>query len=164
MVGSKNERDIAIRMNPEFIARVDKLANLVRVSRHQLMKNMIEVGVEELELLSCVGVLQLGILIRDLMNGASAGKPKDPIIGNKPIPVALDTTYVARLDKLADKAGLPRHQLMKNLLRVGVEEAESMVRIGVLQFVILMRDLPGAFREVCKAGERALIKGVGHES
>lgn len=159
MTRSQDEKSIAIKMNSEFIVRLDRLAELVKIPRSRLAKNLVEVGMEELEIWSCVGVLQLAILVSDFTKNKPTARPKDPVSGDNPIPIFIHESDVLRLDNLAAKAGISRHQLIKNLLRVGVEEGEVMARMGMLKFVVLMRDLPAAFHEVCKMGDRALRAG-----
>lgn len=55
----------------------------------------------------------------------------------------LDEETAKRLDRIAAKAGLSRSRLAENLLIVGLDEAQTMARIGVLQLAVLLRDLRG---------------------
>lgn len=59
----------------------------------------------------------------------------------KSITLWLDQDTVKRLDKVANKAGISRSRLTENLVLVGLEEAEAMRKIGVLQMAVLLRDL-----------------------
>lgn len=155
-------RNIAIKMNDEFIARLDKLANRIDVTRTKLMKNFIQVGIEELEEMKSIGFFQLGLMVRDVGEAIQLGKMiSDQVSGDKPIPIKIDDDYIDRLDALAEKAGLSRHQLMKNLLDVGVIEFETMDKVGVMSLMLLARDLHGAFKRISSRGEKALK--AGHE-
>lgn len=159
MVRIAGEKHIAIKMNEEFIARLDKIAQEAKLSRNQFMKNLLDVGVDELKKLKQVGVFQLGIYIRDLHESISSKSRKkiiDPISGEKPIPIKLDEEFINLLDELAEKAGLSRHQLMKNIIRVGLEQTEILAKVGVVRVAVIFRDLPESFRAIFKKGEKAL--------
>lgn len=148
-------KNVSIKMNDEFIARVDYLARKARLSRHQLVKNLLEVGVEELEDLKNIGLFQLGILARDVAVWCNLPK-SDPVTGDKAVPVTIDEDLLSRLDALAERADLSRAQLMRNLARVGVEGLENMDKVGLLKLITIIRDLPRYFRDVCKDGEQAM--------
>lgn len=53
----------------------------------------------------------------------------------------VDEKTIERLDKVARKAGLSRSRLAENLLLIGLDEAETLRKIGVLQLAVLVRDL-----------------------
>jgi metal-responsive CopG/Arc/MetJ family transcriptional regulator len=59
----------------------------------------------------------------------------------KSITLWLDEETANRLDKVAQRAGLSRSRLAENLLLVGLDEAETLKKIGVLQLAVLLRDL-----------------------
>lgn len=148
-------KNVSIKMNDEFIGRVDYLARKAKLSRHQLMKNLLELGVDELEDLKNIGLFKLGILARDVVRWCNL-PISDPVTGDKSVPVTLDENLLARLDALAERADLSRAQLMRNLARVGVEGLENMDKVGLLKLITIIRDLPRYFRDVCKDGEQAM--------
>lgn len=163
MVRIPGEKHIAIKMNDEFIARLDKIAKEAKLSRNQLIKNILDVGFDELVKLKQVGVFQLGIYIRDLHESISNKHKKkiiDPISGERPIPIKLDEEFINKLDELAEKAGLSRHQLLKNIIRVGLEEAEILSKVGIIKLGVIFRDLPESFRAICEKGEAALTASL----
>lgn len=159
MQSAPEEKHISIKMNDEFITRLDDIAHMAKRSRIHIIKNFIEVGVEELEKHQIIRFFQLGIYARDLSesikNKANLSSA-DPVAGDRPIPIRLDENFIDRLDTLANKAGLSRHQLMKNIIRVGLVESERISKVGILQLIVLLRDLPESFRKICKKGEAAL--------
>jgi predicted DNA-binding protein len=158
MISAPDDRNVSIKMNDEFINRLDDIAHLVKCSRNQMIRNILVVGVEELQRFKSVGIIQLSIMIRDIHEsiiGKSNLKLSDPVAGDKPIPIKLDGELITRLDDLAKQGGLTRHQLVKNLLRVGVEEAETMAKFGILQLSVLFHDLGESFRKFFKQGEEA---------
>ncbi len=161
MVKLEGDKEISIKMNKEFIERLDKLAHMGKISRRQLLKNFLEVGVIEVEGLKDIGIFQAAIFIRDLQEKRSGIKKMPAIVGGEiPIPIKIDEEFLYRLDKLAERADLSRHQLMKNILLVGVEETEALAKLGIVQMVIIIHDLPESFAKFFKVGEKAL-KAVG---
>lgn len=155
MCPASDEKIVTIKMKDEFIARVDYLARKAKMSRHQLLKNMLDVGVDELKDLKKIGLFKLGVLARDVAEWCNL-KISDPVTGDKSVPVTLDETFVDILDDLASQADLSRAQLMRNLVRVGVEGLETMDKVGVLKLMTIIRELPDYFRAVCNDGENAV--------
>jgi hypothetical protein len=59
----------------------------------------------------------------------------------KTLTIWVEPEIKERLDKIARKAGLSRNQMAVNLLTVGLDEAETLKKIGVLQMAVLIREL-----------------------
>lgn len=155
MCPASNEKIVTIKMNDTFIARLDYLARKAKLTRHQLLKNLLDVGVDELNDLKKIGLFRLGVITRDVAELCNL-KKSDPVTGDKSIPVTLDEPFVAILDDLATQADLSRAQLMRNLVRVGVEGLEAMDKVGIIKLMTIIRELPDYFRLVCKDGENAV--------
>ncbi len=155
MCPASNEKNVTIKMNDVFISRLDYLAKKAKLSRHRLLKNLLDVGVDELKDLKKIGLFKLGVLARDVADWCNL-KMTDPVTGDKSVPVTLDETFIAILDDLADQADLSRAQLMRNLVRVGVEGLETMDKVGILKLLTIIRELPDYYRSVCKDGENAV--------
>ena len=71
-----------------------------------------------------------------------------------------ERSLVNRLDVLAEKAGLSRSKLLQNLLKVSVDEMESMDKLGVLATAVVLRDFAVNLRS-WREGKK---KGGGHSS
>lgn len=50
-------------------------------------------------------------------------------------------TEIEELDRFADKMGLTRSQLIRNLVTVGMEEVEIFEKMGMARAVITVRDI-----------------------
>lgn len=146
-----SEKTISIKLNEHWVERLDKLAKKGGVSRHRLMRNLIEVGIKGISVASKVGVFQLGVVIRDFLNLRHKPGPGK----EKPIPLKLDSTLLDRVDTFAERGGLSRNQLMRNLIHVGVEELEGAARVGVLQLGLLMRDVEDSIKKIIQDGSKA---------
>lgn len=65
--------------------------------------------------------------------------------------IQLDPDFVERIDKLADKLGMSRGQLMRNCLLTGFDDALMLDKIGLLQainYIQKLRDFKQAIYEV----------------
>ncbi len=145
------EKTISIKLNENWIERLDKLAKRGSVSRHQLMRNLIEVGIGGISVASKVGFFQLGVVIRDFLNLKDKPKPGK----EKPIPLKLDVALLDKIDSFAERGGLSKNQLMRNLITVGVEELERASLIGVLQLGLWMRDVENSIKKIIQDGSKA---------
>jgi len=50
---------------------------------------------------------------------------------------------IERVDRMAEKLGRTRSQCLRNLIVVGLEEAEMFERFGIIRGVITVRDICG---------------------
>lgn len=155
MCPASSGKIVTIKMNADFIARLDYLARKAKLTRHQLLKNLLDVGVDELKDLKKIGLFKLGVIARDVAEWCNLPL-SDPVTGDKSIPVTLDEAFVAILEDLASQADLSRAQLMRNLVRVGVEGLEAMDKVGIIKLMTIIRELPDHFKSVCKDGENAV--------
>lgn len=76
MEDKQNKIPVSIKIDPELLARLDKLAEKGGLTRSKLLTNIIEVSVDTLENCQKVGFLQFSLLLRDLgesMNKWSVG-------------------------------------------------------------------------------------------
>lgn len=48
---------------------------------------------------------------------------------------------IARIDRIAEKAGLTRSQFLRNLIVVGLEETELFERFGLVRATLTVRDI-----------------------
>jgi len=148
---SDSEKTISVKLNVKRIERLDKLAKRAGISRHQLMVNMIDVGISEISMASKVGFFQVGLAIRDLLKLKQKPEPGE----EKPLPLKLDLKLLAKIDKLAERASLSRHHLTRNLINVGIEEMETLSKIGVITVSVWLRDFGEAVKKIVKNGEAA---------
>ena len=149
---SGSDKSTSIKLSAHWIERLDKLTKQADLSRQQLMHNIIEVGIDAIEFSSKVGVFQLGLMIRDLLD-----LRRKPVTGGEtPLPLKVDEKVFAKVEMFAEKSDLTRHQLMRNLILVGIEELEGSARVGVFQLSVALRDLGGTVKKIVKDGQRAI--------
>lgn len=163
MVKLKGDKEVSIKMNEKFIARVDKIAAKVKVSRRQMLTNLVDAGVFALSTLEDVGIFRLSVLLRDIREKRAGKKlttSTETVGGPIAIPIKLDEELLFQLDRLAEKAGLSRHHLMRNLLEIGTEQVEELTDMGITRMIVLIRDLPDSFKKFFEIGEK-VMKAAG---
>ena len=75
--------------------------------------------------------------------------------------VQLEDEVVERIDKRAATLDLPRSQVMRNLIMVGLEDAEILNKTGVIPALKLGRDIRNRFIEDFIKGKLRLDKKGG---
>lgn len=60
------KKNLTIWLEPEWVARVDKLAAKADISRTRLLENVVKMNVEELEAMDKVGFFAFSKVLRDL--------------------------------------------------------------------------------------------------
>ncbi|MBN2254624.1 MAG: ribbon-helix-helix protein, CopG family [Deltaproteobacteria bacterium] len=55
--------------------------------------------------------------------------------------VMLEPSTVEEIDKLAEKIGITRSQLMRNLIITGIEDTKMLDKLGIIGTVKIARDL-----------------------
>lgn len=145
------DKPVTIKISQEALDRIDHLANTLEVSRHQVAKNLITTGLDDVKTFERLGFLRIALALRDIQ------KPQEgnSFLGEVPLTVRLDLDNLGQLDKFSDRFDLNRQQLLRNLLKVGVEEAETLADLKQLKlsgFILRMKE---KFTALVKAGEQA---------
>jgi len=156
MTPAPESKHVSIKLNAKTITELDKLAKKADISRHKLMQNLIYEGAKEVEAFDNIGFLQIGIQIRNAMKSIKYLRPlvtAEDTSNEKPIPIKIDDDTYDRITRLAQKGELSNHQLMINLINIGVTELNIADKVGIVNLAVALRD---AFDTVCKLGETAL--------
>jgi len=81
-------------------------------------------------------------------------------LNKKMVTVELDKAVVDRLDKLAKKCGITRHQMMKNFIESCTAEGEFLSKVGLIYTAKKMKDFlemgKEAFQEEARQEKLAL--------
>lgn len=149
----ENETAVSIKLTVEWINRIDTLAKELGMSRHQLLKNMTEVGLDELKAMNRYGLFQLGITLRDFFTGDS---PPSQIDGpQKSIPVYIRNDQIELIDKYAQRGKFNRQQMLRNIIDVATAELELLMATGIGPAYLLGAKLKDIFNKVIESGEHA---------
>jgi len=72
----------------------------------------------------------------------------------------LTTDELARLDRLADKAGVSRSQFVRNLIDVGMDEFETLQKLGIIRTALTVRDMLQWMSDKVKSAPEHIDKDV----
>jgi predicted DNA-binding protein len=61
-----NKTTIACWVDKKFVDRLDKLADKAGLTRAKLAENLLEIGVDQLEVLKTLGIMSTALVFRDL--------------------------------------------------------------------------------------------------
>jgi len=61
--------------------------------------------------------------------------------------IMLKPSVVQEIDRIADKLGLTRSQLMSNYIEFGMDETKGMERVGIIKAVSVYRKLKGDLKQ-----------------
>jgi len=149
------DKMISVKLSQAWIDRLDILANKGKISRHQLVVNMLTEGGGQLRLLKRIGIFQIGLAIRDIkIPGITPSKPSEEI--EKPIPIKIDEKLLEEIETLAEQAGLSRHQMMRNIIHVSTEELEMLMKSGIGPAVLIYESLKDSLKGIISDGEKAM--------
>jgi predicted DNA-binding protein len=72
--------------------------------------------------------------------------------------VQLDPEFVEKIDKMAEKLGLSRSQMMRNLMKSGLEDAVTLERFGLFSAFRLGQKVMKKIKEGIASGRIRLTK------
>ena len=72
-----NERpQITLKLDKSAIEKLDKYAKELKITRQQLMENLIDTGLDDLKILKASGMLMIGTAVRDIAANLRKEKPE----------------------------------------------------------------------------------------
>ena len=83
----------------------------------------------------------------------SAGNIKKPV---QVMSISVSPDTIERLDRVCKIVGISRSRMCENLLLVGLDTAEDMKKLGVLQFAVFLRKVNEGIRECLSETERIM--------
>jgi predicted DNA-binding protein len=126
MSDSPSEKQIAIKLNEQYISRLDNLAKRGRTNRRQLMVNFIKLWLDELErsntaVLFHSAIIHRGIEVEMRLDSRRKREFLESYIPEKPFPIILSEDDNLRVGIAASKASMSRHHMIKNMSVIGIE-------------------------------------------
>ncbi len=162
MVQIGNKKTSTIKLDSGWMKRLDILATEADLSRQQLMKNMVAVGLDHLKAFKTVGFFKIGLLLRQVDEKRGKVESWKETGETKPVPITLDEETWQLLDRYSEALEISRHRLMKNLLYIGVEELEVLGKIGAFKINDACKRLGKAFNEINDLGVKAFKATHNH--
>jgi predicted DNA-binding protein len=66
------KKNVTMWLEPEWVERIDRLAEKAELSRARILENIVKMNIEELELVDKVGFFQFSKILKDLREGIRA--------------------------------------------------------------------------------------------
>jgi predicted transcriptional regulator len=151
-----NEKTTTIKLDSVWLDRLDTLAKRAELSRRQLMMNMVDVGLDQIKVLKMFGFFKVGLLVRQMSEKSGMGHTWEETGELKPAPVTLKEKTWDLLDTLAEAGDISRHQLVRNIIYVGIEQLESFQKVGLFQIKDACILLKKSFNEIIEDGQKAM--------
>lgn len=162
MYPQNDEKQVSVRLSEYFIDRLDKLAKNGSVNRHHLMLCLIIIWLKVLEYSKLPNYFKLAIEIRDL-EARLKGDMKPPLeyieskFPEKSIPVKLTDADIKRIACLVSRTHLSRHQLLINMMNIGIEELENATSSEVYRYADIEPQLYSSLETIMKKGRKAFL-------
>jgi|SRR5208283_191446 len=156
MMKTENSRTITVYVDEEIQRRLRAMAKTIGISRNRLALNILIIGLDEAEFLKpVVKLVALATRLKEKIRNKISGTESDVKaieVWEKPEKTKTMTLYMGndlfvRLRKMAAITGVNKNRLIANLLTVGLEEAEALNRIGIIQVAAFGRDLREKIRK-----------------
>ncbi len=127
----KNEdRQITVKLSELFIKRLDALAKNGSLNRHQLMLTLVTLWLKVLDETGFATLFDLALLLREKIRAVrdlieTPWEYAESHFQEKSIPIKLPDSSILKITCLVSKTRMTRHQIMKNMIVVGMEELEN---------------------------------------
>lgn len=160
MTSHAEEKQIAIKLNDFLIGRLDSLAKRGSTNRTHLMLSFINLWLNVLEESRMPGLFYITNLLRvreTQMNRAPAYEHEftESRIPEKPIPLKFEESTISIIDGRAHINHISRHQLLKVMIIVGIEDLETIIDNKPFQFGNVEDRLHQSFIQIMNKGFKA---------
>lgn len=123
------DKAIAVKLSELFIQRLDTLARNGSFNRHQLMLTLVTVWLGVLNESGHATLFDLALLLREKIKAArdmveTPWEYAESHFQEKSIPIKLPDVSILEITCLVSRTRMTRHQIMKNMVVVGMEELE----------------------------------------
>lgn len=155
-----DEKQIAIKLNDNLIGRLDSLAQLGDMKRSHLMLSLVNIWLNVLEtsplklMFFAANILRVHEAQMKGRMGVYEHEYSGSRIPEKPIPIKLSEADIFKVLGHAMKSHISRHQMLKIMVIVGIEELEAITDKKPYQFGDIEQRLFKEFSMLMKKGER----------
>lgn len=158
----RNENtQIPVKLNEHYLERLDKLAKNASVKRHHLMLCLLTLWLKVLEDSKLDNFFNLALVLREHEKvikglGETPHEYIDANFSEKAIPINLSDDDIWRIKSLISRTRMNRHQLMKNMIIVGIEELEHATDFKAFQYAAVEPQLYKTFATIMHKADKAL--------
>ena len=160
MTSRPDGKQIAVRLNESMISRLDHLAKLGSTNRHHLMLSLVSFWLNVLDETKLARVFYIANLHRvreEQRNGNFAYEHEFQAerIPEKPLPIKLTDGDNWNVGCFANHSHLSKHQLMKTMIIVGIEELEKIIDVNGFDIASVEPKLLKGFKRILQKGDKA---------
>jgi hypothetical protein len=155
---SSDETQIAVRLNEYFINRLDGLARRGEMNRKHLMLSVVNIWLNVLEKSRMSHVFYVASILKDhedRLNGNMKRDFSENRLPEKPIPIKFTEEEIFNINRFASFNHISRHQLLKTMIIISIEELDEATDYKSYQFGELEPKLYNAFGMMMKKGFKA---------
>jgi len=140
MTLNNDEKRIAVKLNDKLTARLDSLAKRSGIIRTNLMVSFVKTWLKVLEESQLSHMFYIANLLRvhkaqmNMEDGIYEHEFSGSRIPEKPIPMKISESSVLEVSGYANKSHLSRHQMLKTMIIVCIEELEKITPEGSYQY------------------------------
>jgi hypothetical protein len=163
MIPRFDEKQIAVKLNDNFISRLDVLAKKGDMNRNHLMLSIINIWISVLED-SNSGLFYISNLfrVRQIQMECRMGyehefENTDLRTPEKPLPLKFSESSILTITGLASLNHISRHLFLKTMIIVGIEELEEITDCKPYQFGAVEQELHNLFLNVMTKGNKAFM-------
>jgi len=160
----------SIWISQEILKDMDEVAEMASLTRSKLIQNMVEVGIDEIELFQKIGIVKLSLISLELrkqwqktlsdIRSGNIEKKKRIADRNINVSIWIDSSILEKVEAVAEKMGMSRSQLIEKLVEFGILDLRHLRTLGVLRAIIPIRDLHDRWKQRFKESEDALDEGT----
>lgn len=153
-----DEKQISIKLNDNLIGRLDRLANNGEMNRNHLMLSFVNLWLSVLEKSSMPGLFYINNLLRvrkfQMLGVLSVHEHgyADSSIPEKPYPIKISESVIFNINRFTSFNPISRHQLLKIMIIVGIEELECITENKPYEFGHIEKKLNDSFSFTMKKG------------
>jgi hypothetical protein len=161
MISSKLEKNIAIKLNDSLIQQIDMLAKGGGLARSQLMLSFVNIWLNVLDNSQLPHIFYAANILRvhDYQLSGEFGVYEHEFsalgIPEKPIPIKLSEADIINISGYSNKCHISRHQVLKTMVIVGIEELLRLVGNQPYQYGEVEPKLHKIFSTIMKKGFKA---------
>jgi hypothetical protein len=159
MVAQMNEKQIAIKLNDNLISSLDSLAKAGDMNRNHLMLSFVNIWLNVLDASRLPGLFYISNLhrVRDIQCFSPAYEHEftESRIPEKPLPIKFSEASISNIDRFSNFNHISRHQLLKTMIIVGIEELHQITERKAYHFGSVEKKLHDSFSTILKKGFKA---------
>ena len=127
-----DKKAVSVWMEVRTVERLKKILKKADIPRNVLLSNTLWMATKELEAYEKFYAMAVGLVLRNTLEKFGVYKLKMGKEGGQTVSIWVDKELVERIDRLADRAGMTRSKLIRNMIEVSLEELELIGKFGML--------------------------------